>query len=670
MTNPILPVTVFLGQASNSNSALVTFIVYTLAVFVLAWFSHRLLSKKKFLSEYYLGSRGLGVVALTLSYGATSASAGSFAGFPALIYSHGWILALWIASYMLVPLCGMGILGKRINQVSRRAGAITLPDMLRGRFESPAVALLATFMIMFMLSFYLIPQFKIASIIMGKLFADVPAYTQTATRLTATLQSIPLFKTIDGGYLICLIIFALLTIAYTAFGGFRAVVWTDVLQGFVMIFGVVFMLVMALVQVGGLSAATEKMSQMTTPRLGTMVFEIDTKVTGDDITIDRDIWLTAPDSQTNAPMLLRTNNAAVIAFGATESNEIKIVHITTPQEIERIESSFKDGAPPPLPVGVRPRIKTLDGYKAGADASGSYVTGPGPHADSAIGFLPFGLAISFFFFWALSGTGQPGNMVRLMAFDSSKTLRRSISALTIYYGMIYFPLIIIFCCARVLIPGLDQAPDRIMPEMAFHLADAANVPWMAGLLVAAPFAAAMSTVDSFMLIISSSVVRDVYQRNINPDAPQKTIKKLSYAVTVIVGIVVTIGAINPPKFLQYLIVFCGGGLSVSFLIPVVLALYWPRCNIQGLIAAMLGGFSVYLGLYFAGYIIKRESSPVRPLDLDPLVWGFAASLILGVTVALLTPPPPKHLVAKFFHRRAKPSQPPQAPPGSETTESS
>ena len=54
---------------------------------------------------------------------------------------------------------------------------------------------------------------------------------------------------------------------------------------------------------------------------------------------------------------------------------------------------------------------------------------------------------------------------------------------------------------------MDQTPDRIMPAMAFLLTENAGIPWLAGLIIAAPFAAAMSTVDSFMLMISSSFVR-------------------------------------------------------------------------------------------------------------------------------------------------------------------
>ena len=59
---------------SGSNAALVTFILYTLAVFGLAALSSRLLRKKQFLSEYFLGSRSLGMWAFALTFAATSAS--------------------------------------------------------------------------------------------------------------------------------------------------------------------------------------------------------------------------------------------------------------------------------------------------------------------------------------------------------------------------------------------------------------------------------------------------------------------------------------------------------------------------------------------------------------------------------------------------------------------
>ena len=174
-------------MSSGASATLGAFLLYTAVVLALAWFAHRVGSKKSFLSEYFLGSRGLGMIALALTFGATSASAGSFAGFPSLIYAHGWVLALWIASYMIFPLCGMDLLGKRLNHVARLTGAITVPDVLRERFDSRSLALISTVLLALLLTVYLIPQFTLATLIMQQLLGNVSAFQQAALGLARTV---------------------------------------------------------------------------------------------------------------------------------------------------------------------------------------------------------------------------------------------------------------------------------------------------------------------------------------------------------------------------------------------------------------------------------------------------------------------------------------------------
>ena len=57
-------------------------------------------------------------------------------GFPALIYTHGCVLALWIASCMVVPIVTTELLAIRLNQVGRQAGVVTVPEVLHERFGS------------------------------------------------------------------------------------------------------------------------------------------------------------------------------------------------------------------------------------------------------------------------------------------------------------------------------------------------------------------------------------------------------------------------------------------------------------------------------------------------------------------------------------------------------
>ena len=164
--------------------------------------------------------------------------------------------------------------------------------------------------------------------------------------------------------------------------------------------------------------------------------------------------------------------------------------------------------------------------------------------------------------------------------------------------------------------------------------------WLAGLLIAAPFAAVMSTVDSFLLMISSALVRGIYQRNVNPKAKEKNIKTLSYVITLVAGLGALLGAMNPPEFLQDIIVYTGSGLAACFLGPTLYALYWPRANAAGCIAGMAAGFLAHLGSYAAGaFVHSTFFIPYRPLDLDPIILGLLASLATTSLVRLRTARP-------------------------------
>src|SRR5262249_11141440 len=196
------------------------------------------------------------------------------------------------------------------------------------------------------------------------------------------------------------------------------------------------------------------------------------------------------------------------------------------------------------------------------------LTGPGPDD-----YLPLGLAVSYFFLWTVGAMGQPVGMVRLMACRDTPTLRRSLFMIGVFYALIYLPLVITFVCARALYPTeYLQQTDRIMPVMALTVTR--DWPLLGGLILAAPYAAAMSAVAGFLLLMSSSLVRDIYQRNVNPDVSPRAVRWISYGTTAVVGIIVTGGALRPPRYLQYLIIFTGAGMGCTFLAPTVLALYW------------------------------------------------------------------------------------------------
>jgi SSS family solute:Na+ symporter/sodium/pantothenate symporter len=553
-----------------SPYTLVAFLAYMVGVFLLGALAHHLLERGSFLKEYFLGDRKLNAWVLGLTYVATSVSAGSFVGFPSLIYQYGWIMALWIAGYMVAGLVSKGVLAKRLNQVSRFSGAITVPDVLRDRFQSPLLGLLASIFLLVFLVFNLVGQFKAGGLIMRQASGGVTesavyqsARSATATALTAigvwdpqtSPQKLGPFYGHDyPDYVLGILIFALTVIAYTTYGGFWAVTWTDVLQGLVIVAGAVLLLVLSLNKVGSLEQATNRL---------------------------RDIQ----------PELL---------------------------------------------------------------------TGPGPKD-----YLPLSLAVSFFFLWTIGSMGQPVGMVRLMACRDTPTLRRSLFMIGFYYALIYMPLIITFVCARALYPTeYLHHSDDIMPAMALTVTE--DWPLLGGLILAAPYAAAMSAVAGFLLLMSSSLVRDIYQRNINPSVSPRLVRWVSYGTTAVVGIIVTLAALRPPQFLQYLIIFTGAGMSCTFLAPTVLGLYWRRATPAGALAALLGGFGSVAGLWALGIMGVGKAgvqgaggqslqgaggqsfAPVYLFGLDPMIYGLASSFMLGIVVSLWTQPLPEKHVDRYF----------------------
>ena len=609
-----------MNEAGTTNTALISFGVYLLGVFFLAWLSSRVREKKEFVGEYFLGSRNLGLWAFALTFAATSASGGSFMGFPSLIYTHGWVLALWIASYMVVPIVGMGLLGKRMNRLARQSGALTIPDIIKARFKSDAVGMIATLLILFFMFFYLLAQFKAGSKIMTTLLQDVPVYQSTVAAVGDAIDGLPWVGGAEPDYVLCLLVFSFSVIVYTAFGGFRAVVWTDVMQGVVMGAGVIILLILTLGQVGGLSKATEQLKEMTPPENGTGFITLGQSA-DEDTTLPKGTWLRLTDGG-----IARLAEHVRLAKGKTET-EAKLLRITSPAEVERIE-------PTQLGFAVTTSFTPTEVNGYGAGRKGVYVSAPGPHPDNEDGFLNIWVAVSFFFFWAFGSAGQPSNMVRLMAFNGTNVLRKAMLSISIYFTVIYLLLVVIFCCGRILLPGMEIDSDRIMPELAATVTSSAGVPWLAGLLLAAPFAAVMSSVDSFLLMVSSSVVRDIYQNCVNPDASEQRLKKLSYLVTAVVGILAMLAVLNPPEYLQDLIVFATSGLAGCFLMPVLLGLYWPGMTAHGAIAGMLGGLGCHLVLYLIGWIVNGKFASYQLLEFNPFIWAILVSGLLSYLASL------------------------------------
>ncbi|MCM3088309.1 sodium/pantothenate symporter [Bhargavaea ginsengi] len=199
-------------------------------------------------------------------------------------------------------------------------------------------------------------------------------------------------------------------------------------------------------------------------------------------------------------------------------------------------------------------------------------------------------------FWILVGVGVvglPQIAVRSMSYKSSKSLHRALIIGTVVTGVIMLNMHLIGVFARPILPGIDVG-DKVIPLISMEVLPA----WLAGIVLAAPMAAIMSTVDSLLILVSSTVVKDVYLNYIKPDASIKAIKRASFGVTAVLGIIVYILALDPPDLLIFLNLFAFGGLEAAFIWPIVLGLYWKYANKYGAIASMITGIGSYIAIHF------------------------------------------------------------------------
>ena len=540
---------------SPGYGAVLALVIFIVGSIWLGFLAQRVTEKGSFLKSYFLGNRGLG--AWTIALTATVQSGGTFMGFPSLVYTHGWSVALWISGYMLVPLMGFGVLGKRIAHLSRQTGAVTIPDLYRARFESPAAGYVCSIVIVLCMTVMMIAQFKAGALIMQLAW---PGSGMLAVSEDVEIAS-------QRAYWIGLAVFSLTVIGYTLVGGFLAAVWTDLFQSLLMFFGVMLLLFLTLPLAGGLEKAT------------------------------RDAAATIP---------------------ATGDS-------TTPY------------------------VNTPDAY--------AHLPGYSPKPGET--FLPFSRALSFFIFWPFVGMATPAGVVRIMACKDTKTLRRSVFLLCLYNLGIYLPLVMICICAHAILPPLGpNESDQVIPRIA--LVATQSLPggsFFAGLILAAPFGAVMATVSSYLVVIASGLVRDLYQRYLRPQANEFELRRASHWAMIGVGLFAVAANIWPPQFLQKIVVFSSGAIGAAFIVPTFMLCYFRRATAAGVMAAMFGGAGTVFTLNVAGLLLELQRSgqwnkfsayDIGGLGFDPLLWGALVSLVCGVIGSVLSAPPSEKAIAAYF----------------------
>lgn len=450
------------------SDIIVPLVVYLALVFGLSIYAYTKREKINSLSDYFIGNRKMGGFLLAMTLTATYISASSFIGGPGAAYKYGlgWVLlsmiqlpAIWLS---------LGVLGKKFAILARHYNAVTLNDLLFARYRSRLLIWIASFCLLIAFMAAMTVQF------IG------------AARLLETAINID--------YRTGLIIFGVSTALYTSFGGFRASILNDALQGIVMLIGAILLLTAVIHAAGGIPSAIDKL-QSINPQL------------------------------------------------------------VSPQGVDDI--------------------------------------------------LTFPFMASFWVLVCFGVIGLPHTAVRCMAYKDSKAVHQGIVIGTVIVAVLMVCMHLAGVLGRAVIPDLT-IPDSVIPALMVHILP----PFAAGIFLAAPLAAIMSTVNSQLLQSSATIIKDLYL-NLRPEqiSNQTKLTRLSSVFTFILGLLLIFCAINPPDMLIWLNLLAFGGLQVVFLWPLVLGLYWQRANAYGAISSIIVG----VGCYTLLLIIKPNMYGFLPI---------------------------------------------------------
>lgn len=210
------------------NMLLASIIVYMAGMLLIGYYAYKRTSN---LTDYMLGGRSLGPTVTALSAGASDMSGWLMMGLPGAMFAQG-LSASWIAiGLTLGAYANWLYVAPRLRTYTEVANnSITIPAFLENRFgdDSRMLRLVSALVIMIFFTFYVS-----SGLVSGGILFE---------------------NTFGMSYHTGLWVVGLVTIAYTLFGGFLAVSWTDAVQGLIMVIALIMVPLVTVLTAGGLDS--------------------------------------------------------------------------------------------------------------------------------------------------------------------------------------------------------------------------------------------------------------------------------------------------------------------------------------------------------------------------------------------------------------------------------
>jgi sodium/proline symporter len=224
--------------------------------------------------------------------------------------------------------------------------------------------------------------------------------------------------------------------------------------------------------------------------------------------------------------------------------------------------------------------------------------------------------------WGLGYFGQPHILARFMAIRSPSETGQAATIGVVWALSCYLLAILVGLSGIAYLPEVLPDSEKVfiaLTSLIFH-------PLIAGILLAAILAAIMSTVDSQLLVCSSSLAEDLYPLVTKKDVSAEKRLQIGRIAVVVLAMMATMLAMEPDNKVLDVVSYAWAGLGASLGPAILVSLYWRRMTARGALAGVLtGGATVMIWSQAEGGIF----------DLYALVPGFVLSLVAILTVSLI-----------------------------------
>lgn len=242
--------------------------------------------------------------------------------------------------------------------------------------------------------------------------------------------------------------------------------------------------------------------------------------------------------------------------------------------------------------------------------------------------------------WGLGYFGMPQVLLRFMAIRKEEELKSSRRIAMVWVTISLAVAVFIGIVGRALYPTTHlTSPDA--ENIFITLSTSFLPPILAGFVMAGILAATISSSDSYLLIASSAVAKNIYQGIFKKNAEDKKVMKVSRITLLVIALIAMIIAWDKNSVIFNIVSFAWAGFGATFGPLMLFSLFWKRTNRAGAIAGMVSG----AGMVFLWKLVISQLGGV--FGIYELLPAFIFSSICIVVVSLLTKKPSQEIEEDF-----------------------